>query len=313
MSLLTTTATVTDLSFVIIGKKGIDGQVFNPIVNEFLKPTGGLWASELLTLTPNKDQVVSPWHLWCDTEMPTWLSNDAVVLKLRPSANILILDSAEKAFSIFEQFKINPFPGCTTMECLDFERLSKVYDGMMVSGSALSHRVRFLYSWDCESLLLFNLDCIESSEYHELDICVKEDSEEELKKKLDDAEQRFYAFSGFAQSLNTEAEEIFCNTMSLIHEVSEEAYHTDTPEYELNKQMISVYEEAITKLTHFSSVDKDGDSEERDLKAEEDADTEAAYHEFMDKCEREQRERIESEDEEIEQNDQKYNNDVILW
>ncbi len=97
-----------------------------PRNSRLLKPeTGGLWSSPKKSLWGWKD--------WCDSEMffKGW------GFKL---AKIYMIDSIQD----FDRIPEQP----AWIDDIDWEKFSKVYDGMEFS------------SWDCESLLIFNLDCI---------------------------------------------------------------------------------------------------------------------------------------------------------
>lgn len=46
---------------------------------------------------------------------------------------------------------------------LDYEKLAEVYDGMLLTEkgeTTTRYSPISLYGWDCESIVLFNLDCI---------------------------------------------------------------------------------------------------------------------------------------------------------
>lgn len=118
------------------------------------KPYGGLWASPLTS--------TRGWGEWCsDNDFRLDTLSHHFLFKLSPDANIYVIDTMDDLSSI------------STMKdeygrrFMDFQRLSRDYDGIFVTADAVSslrmHDDMYLsdlYSWDVESLCVWNADVI---------------------------------------------------------------------------------------------------------------------------------------------------------
>jgi len=169
---------------VILGKQLLDKDKFNPIKNRegFSKPKGGLWASPYY---PNR-KYVSAWHEWCDCEQSDWLTNDSVVLELKDDIRCFVIDSQRdliKLFYIVGEARSDYLCFMNSiLKVLDFENAAKMFDAIYLTEKGqwetrmpLQRQQYNLYGWDCESILIMNLTCIEKWEYKKLDI-VKEEN-----------------------------------------------------------------------------------------------------------------------------------------
>ena len=146
--------------FMVYGKGCYDPSKFKKPRNckypGLLKPeTGGLWSSPKKSLWGWKD--------WCDSEMffKGWGFSCGFKFKLKKTANIYTIDSIRDFDRIPEYLKI---PAWSGQNELDWEKFSEIYDGIFLTYRGyleFKHNSRMeFYSWDCESLLIFNLDCI---------------------------------------------------------------------------------------------------------------------------------------------------------
>ena len=124
---------------------------------DFLKPFGGLWTS---TYTPN-EKYCSDWMEWCAREKPEWLTGNCYICHPKEEATVYVIENYmdlvnlyKNGFGIKATYSDKIFP--------DYEKLSKVCDGLMVTGKGQREtkfrRVPFeydLYGWDCESTIWF--------------------------------------------------------------------------------------------------------------------------------------------------------------
>lgn len=135
----------------------ISQNVIEPVSNEgyWNKPRGGLWTS---TYRPESHD--SAWVEWCryedfgDVDKKAWY-----LLTPKANINIYTIDSQEDLCKLLNEYSVlfqNPH---FEKHYLDFEALSKVYDGIhLTSQGQRATRLSFpenLYGWDCESTLWF--------------------------------------------------------------------------------------------------------------------------------------------------------------
>lgn len=132
------------------------------------KPSGGLWSS------PKNSQW--GWKDWCLSEMFKEKSYFRVgfKFKLKKSAKIFVLNTISDYLELPEEYFIEQkygYPG--DPKSLNWEKLATEYDGFLLTETGLSEtrdlgfglssdstgRVGF-NAWDCETLLVFSLDCI---------------------------------------------------------------------------------------------------------------------------------------------------------
>ena len=161
--------------YLVTGIKEITAKEFNPIKNQgyFCKPEGGLWASTYVEkgIATYKGKVCkSEWQLFTAIEFESAFRDYGVVFSLKKEAKIAhinTLNDLHKLLEDYKQEKINPLQN----DFLDYEKLAKDFDGIALSKQGeIKTRHSYpanLYGWDVESLLLFNIDCIEKQEYIE--------------------------------------------------------------------------------------------------------------------------------------------------
>lgn len=187
-----------EYSFISFNKSGgIKKSKFKEIYSSFQnKPGGGLWAS---MYTP-ENKYISAWQLYIDSHRaegvsPRKASRCAVLFNLKNDAKIPVIDSWEdykKIENAFSYKKIHekmgtPLPDDIPGDLIDYEIMSMFYDGIYVTKNGILdagdiywsdswwnmvHRHEWetnLISFGCESLCLFNLDCIENKKQIKLE------------------------------------------------------------------------------------------------------------------------------------------------
>ena len=164
--------------YVTIGTKNIAEDIFRKILRpldiNFYKPNGGLWSSELIS----RIYCISEWHdylLYEDQETASYKNiNAGAIFTLKNNAKILNIDSEEKIIELSQKYPswhyILTHYDNPELNIIDFETLSKDYDGVEVSINKLGYNKPGLTfnSWSVNTLLLFNLNCIEK--YQSVDI-----------------------------------------------------------------------------------------------------------------------------------------------
>lgn len=174
--------------FLVVGIREIVTGKFEKIENRKLsalfKPNGGLWASDF----KENDYYKSDWIRFCTLNASDWLDSDCVRFTLKGDARILVINNKTILLELLSKYKrIITIPDSLKIledfykRCyIDFELLSKDYDGIYVdfnwfkrfrSEECSDKDYRDLFNlWDVNSLLLFNLNCIDRSEYYELNV-----------------------------------------------------------------------------------------------------------------------------------------------
>lgn len=164
--------------YVTIGTKNIAKDIFRKILRpldiNFYKPNGGLWSSEFIS----RIYCISEWHdylLYEDQETASYKNiNAGAIFTLKNNAKILNIDSEEKIIELSQKYPswhyILTHYDNPELNIIDFETLSKDYDGVEVSINKLGYNKPGLTfnSWSVNTLLLFNLNCIEK--YQSVDI-----------------------------------------------------------------------------------------------------------------------------------------------
>ena len=164
--------------YVTIGTKNIAEDIFRKILRpldiNFYKPNGGLWSSEFIS----RIYCISEWHdylLYEDQETASYKNiNAGAIFTLKNNAKILNIDSEEKIIELSQKYPswhyILTHYDNPELNIIDFETLSKDYDGVEVSINKLGYNKPGLTfnSWSVNTLLFFNLNCIEK--YQSVDI-----------------------------------------------------------------------------------------------------------------------------------------------
>jgi hypothetical protein len=141
------------------------GLVYNPIKFRRVtngrkfslnKPDGGLWSSPLKS--------VFGWKDWCEAEgyIQRYGFSCGFKFKLKSRSRIYVIDSLQDFQDLLRLYSRRNLMGD---RCIDWERLSKDYDGCFLTLPGLD-QTRLgaeglgMYSWDCESLVIFDLNVL---------------------------------------------------------------------------------------------------------------------------------------------------------
>lgn len=164
--------------FIILNKTTLSTENFQSIKNDsFNKPMGGLWASPYELDT----RYISDWHRFCDeSALIDAISNDSISLKLKEMSNIFIIEDQKDLINLVNLVGIEESIMARSVRstiCPDFEKASMLFDAIYLTKNGLRHtrspidNYKYnLYSWDCESILILNFNCIEMWKYKKLDI-----------------------------------------------------------------------------------------------------------------------------------------------
>ncbi len=150
------------MEYISVNKKDLSKDKFSPIINEygFCKPDGGLWASEFIDDSSDWINYVYTWKI-IDEEY-----HQSIIFTLKNNTKIYIIDSYEDLLNIIDKYPIKYENIRINHTFINFEVMSKDYDGIkMTKKGHIETSSIFLnpnlYGWDCECILLFNLDCID--------------------------------------------------------------------------------------------------------------------------------------------------------
>lgn len=139
--------------YVHYGHKQFLKNRFREIRNiEFVKPEGGLWASDV--------NAEYGWREWCEDETFLLCSEEnAFYFELAADANILHIRKKEDLEDLPKQKTEFEY---VTRNILDFEALKEAgVDGIELHLSE-DHRLYWeLYGWDCDSILIMNPDIVQ--------------------------------------------------------------------------------------------------------------------------------------------------------
>lgn len=140
--------------YIHYGHPKYDEKVFTEIRNAgFVKPYGGLWASNI--------NAEFGWKNWCEEEdFSECIEENSFKFKLKENARILRIDDAAKLKELPTINSIYKFSWIN----LDFEKIKKEYDAIEVIISEDRQLYWDLYGWDCDSLLVMNKEVIEPIE-----------------------------------------------------------------------------------------------------------------------------------------------------
>lgn len=164
--------------YVTVGTKTISSNIFRrilrPLNNFAFKPNGGLWATEF------NRYIISDWYEYIITK-DSYLQilksfKVAAVFTLKDNAKILTIDSCNQINELAKKYPSYHHmlglcePLTKQNAIFDFEELSKEYDGVYVDYYKInfSGEIETFKTWSINTLLLFNINCIES--YQSIDI-----------------------------------------------------------------------------------------------------------------------------------------------
>lgn len=158
------------MKFISVGSDSLYPELFMSIKNSTIKkPSGGLWATPYLCDTYNEwlDFLVDNLETFYRKRMDT--NNKAIVFELKSTANILEI----KTFHDIEQLIAQYNDG---NDWFSFEELASFYDGIYINLTALGQDeekdffiYRHLLKYSVNTLLLFNLNCINSYQKASID------------------------------------------------------------------------------------------------------------------------------------------------
>lgn len=144
--------------YIHYGDKEFKEKLFMPINNKdfFVKPLGGLWAS--------RDNARYGWIKWCKDEkfnLNKYSENNYFKFRLKDNSKVLIISNRNQLKKLPQINMKEKFGFNLSWTTLDFSKIAEEYDAMEVLISEDRQLYWDLYGWDCDSLLVFNKDCIE--------------------------------------------------------------------------------------------------------------------------------------------------------
>lgn len=134
-----------------------DIKKFEPAANccWLTKPKGGFWAS--------RQGSKYGWIKWCDENEFGGESYDksrAFKFTLSDTAKVLIIKNKDDLIPVADKYPLLKLPEWewrpSSQIPLDFEALAKDFDAMEVFISSDERLYNSLYTWDCDSLIVFN-------------------------------------------------------------------------------------------------------------------------------------------------------------
>lgn len=143
--------------FIHYGHKHFDRSMFEPVRNDeivFLnKPRGGFWASPVYG--------AHTWKQWCEAEEYKECSDDCCFrFRLLASARVLRIENMKDYEKLPKRSFNNPLFFKPSFLSLDYEELAKHYDAILYIRNKELDCPGPMYSWDCDSLLVFNPDAV---------------------------------------------------------------------------------------------------------------------------------------------------------
>lgn len=178
--------------------KNIFRNILRPVNNFSFKPSGGLWASDY------NEFILSSWyyHLVNENQSLQCIKNTevGVIFTLKNSANILTINNSKQVIELAEKYPsyhhlLGYYKDLNSKEKIfDFEELSRIYDGIYVDYYNITfseNSVETFKSWELNTLLIFNLDCIEY--YEKIEILENRDLEtREILPKIESISDKKY-------------------------------------------------------------------------------------------------------------------------
>lgn len=158
--------------YIMVGAPIITKEIFRkvliPLNNYSYKPSGGFYASEHISNIYN----ISPWFQYLRGKEGIAMYKNikqSTIFTLKENTKILYIDTTEKVLELSEKYpsyhnilthfdKLNK-----TNTIFDFEKISEDYDGIYISVRKFYNELGSVVfdSWNVNTLLLFNLDCIQ--------------------------------------------------------------------------------------------------------------------------------------------------------
>ena len=150
-------------NYISMGTKTLVPELMCPpfayLVKDSYKSTGGIWA------TYETSQIfTNPWIMHLKYHHSVFYekySNKAVKIVLKDDAKIYLIDNNQSLHQLQAKYPVISDVKNTPNKLIDYHSLSKDYDGIYIIRD-LIHSNEDLKSWAVESLVLFNLNCIQS-------------------------------------------------------------------------------------------------------------------------------------------------------
>ena len=139
--------------YIHYGHTSFDKEKFLPIKNRdfFVKPIGGLWASDVIAKFGWKD--------WCEAEhFRDCKKENSFTFVLSKDAKVLEINSVQQLTYLP---KVKDQIGLVTWTVLDFELLSTMYDAIELNISKDYDLYWKLYGWDCDCILILNPEIVQ--------------------------------------------------------------------------------------------------------------------------------------------------------
>ena len=148
--------------------KDLFRKVLRPLNTYGLKPNGGFWASNHLF----NDYLISPWFTYLTKDATSIARyknlNNSVLFSLKENSKILTIDDVNQVMELCKKYpSYHHILGyhqevTDSNRSFDYERLSQDYDGIYINFKYFQNQFQtnIFDSFSCNSILLFNLDCI---------------------------------------------------------------------------------------------------------------------------------------------------------
>ena len=151
------------MRYIHYGSNCFDRERFMPVKNrpDMVKPDGGLWAS--------RENAKYGWYQWAkDINSFAHNLDTSFEFSLADNARILLIDTVmqldglpKNKNTIFSQIEaLSSLSASSLWTFLDFELLSESYDAIEVLISEDHRLYERLYTLDCDSIIVTNLDII---------------------------------------------------------------------------------------------------------------------------------------------------------
>lgn len=143
--------------YIHYGHKHLDINKFQPVYNREVvcKPGGGLWASSIIGYNNWIDWVIIN-HFYIEEKYndKNWFK-----FKLKPDTKILYINNYNQLQNLphIERNIMNTFI-YDLVEFIDYKKLSNIYDAIYIQFSNDYILYEKLDAWDCDTLLVFNID-----------------------------------------------------------------------------------------------------------------------------------------------------------
>lgn len=139
--------------YIHYGHTSFDKEKFLPIKNRdfFVKPIGGLWASDV--------RAKFGWKDWCEAEhFRDCKKENSFTFVLSKYAKVLEINSVQQLTYLP---KVKDPIELVTWTVLDFELLSTMYDAIELNISKDYDLYWKLYGWDCDCILIMNPEIVQ--------------------------------------------------------------------------------------------------------------------------------------------------------